>query len=53
VAGMNSTVIGLQLDAVYRLMETLEVPKDRHVEIIDKVNLIHSTLFPAKKDGES
>ena len=49
VAGMG-TVIGVQLDAIYRVMETLEVPKERHMDVIDKVNLIHSIIFPVKKE---
>ncbi len=46
-------VIGLRLDAIYRVMESLDVPKDLHTDTIDKVNLIHGIIFPIKKEGDS
>jgi hypothetical protein len=51
VAGMGQ-VIGIHIEAVYRVMESLDVPKSRHIEIIDKINLIHTVIFPGKKEGE-
>jgi hypothetical protein len=52
VAGLG-TVIGVQLEAVYRVMETLEIPKERHMDTIDKVSLMHAIIFAVKKKGES
>jgi len=51
VAGLG-TVIGLRLDAVYRIMESLEIPRHLQLDIVDKVSLLHSTTFPIeeKKD---
>jgi hypothetical protein len=39
-------IIGLQLAAVFRVMEALEIPPRLHTDTIDKVNLIHGLIFP-------
>jgi hypothetical protein len=51
VAGMG-TVLGINLSAVYLVMDSLDVPKDRHTEILDKLNLIHGIIFPMKKEDD-
>jgi hypothetical protein len=33
-------------------MESLDVPKDEHLDTIDKINYIHAIIFPVKKKGE-
>ena len=48
VVGMG-TVIGVQIDAIYRVMDSLDVPKDEHLDIIDRINLIHPIMFPQEK----
>jgi hypothetical protein len=52
VAGTGQ-VLGLNISAVYRVMESMDVPKDRHMEVLDKVNLVHSIIFPIKKEDDS
>ena len=45
----SETIIGLQLDSVYRVMESMDIPREQHTDVIDKVNLIHGIIFPIEK----
>jgi hypothetical protein len=33
-------------------MESMDVPKEQHTDVLDKVNLVHSITFPIKKEDD-
>lgn len=42
-------VIGLHIPALYLLMDTLRVPDEDRLALLDKLTLLHDTFFPVRK----
>lgn len=51
VAGLG-TVLGINISAIYQVMASMDVPKEQHTDVLDKVNLVHSITFPIKKEDD-
>ena len=50
--GLAGQVLGINVLAVYRVMESFQVPTEEEISLLDKILSLHSTYFPMKEGSD-